>query len=199
MRMQTHMRKLHEECNAEVFWKQVRPFLAGAKDAGGWTYVRSDGTEVKRESIGGSAAQSSTVPALDILLGVSHKSMDRGPSVFEEMREYMPGSHRAFLAEIGKLPDLGAFVRRQGKEQLTDAYNAVLSELAKWRSKHIGVVTTHIVSQARKEAKEKVAADEVKDGLSVRDESELQGTGGTALIPFLKGARQDTEAAMYRP
>jgi indoleamine 2,3-dioxygenase len=118
--------------------------------------------------------------------------------VFEEMREYMPRSHRAFLEAIAKLPDLGAFVKgNRMHEKLVEAYNGVLSELAKWRSKHIGVVTTHIVNQARKDAKEKVAAEEVRDGLSVKDESELQGTGGTALIPFLRGARQDTEAAKY--
>lgn len=195
VRMQAQMPKLHEQCNATVFWRQVRPFLAGGKDSGGWKYMRSDGTSVERQSIGGSAAQSSTVPAIDILLGVRHKSMDNGPSVFAEMREYMPGPHRAYLGEMEKMSSIGAFVKSEpGSRDLVEAYNNVLSKLAKWRSKHIGVVTTHIVGQARKEAKEKVAAEEVRDGLSVKDESELQGTGGTALIPFLKGARHETES-----
>lgn len=196
VRMQTQMPKLHEQCDAEVFFQQVRPFLAGGRDAGGWTFERADGRKEMRHCIGGSAAQSSTVPAIDTLLGVRHKSMDDGPSVFAEMREYMPGSHRAFLAELEKLPSIGDLVKGEEKAiELVDAYNGVLAELAKWRSKHIGVVTTHIVNQARKAMKQKIAAEEVKEGLSVKDESELQGTGGTALIPFLKGARQDTERA----
>lgn len=195
-RMQSQMSQLHEQCNASLFWRQIRPFLAGGKDSGGWTYMLRDGTVGRRQCIGGSAAQSSTVPAIDALLGVRHKSMGDDPSVFAEMREYMPGPHRAFLAELEKLPSLGDFVRGQGMDaECIEAYNSTLSELAMWRSRHIGVVTTHIVNQARKASKDHVAAEEIKDGLSVKDESELQGTGGTALIPFLKGARQDTDRA----
>lgn len=199
-RMQAQMPKLHEQCDAEVFFQQVRPFLAGGKDAGGWIYERTDGTKEKRQCIGGSAAQSSTVPAIDTLLGVRHKSMDAGPSVFAEMREYMPGIHRAFLTKLEELPSIGSLVKEETQDsELIEAYNSVLTELARWRSNHIGVVTTHIVNQARKAMKEKVAAEEVKEGLSVKDESELQGTGGTALIPFLKGAREDTERAKQHP
>lgn len=112
----------------------------------------------------------------------------------------MPGEQRAFLTEMeGMEVSIGDLVSRIGDDHggaaLREAYNAVLEELAKWRSKHIGVVTTHIVNQARKEKKGKVDVEEVTEGLSVKDESDLQGTGGSALIPFLKGARLDTVAA----
>ncbi|ETN40229.1 uncharacterized protein HMPREF1541_04505 [Cyphellophora europaea CBS 101466] len=196
-RMQGHMKKLHEQCDPILFYGRVRPFLAGGKESvgGGWTFEMADGSREWRSCIGGSAAQCSTFPAIDRLLGVKHESRGEGLSVFDEMREYMCGCYRDFLSALDGLPSVGDLVESSGDGELLESYNAVLEELARWRSKHIGVVTTHIVSQARKNMKDTVPAEEVTEGLSVKDETELQGTGGTALIPFLKGSRKDTEAA----
>lgn len=189
---------LHEHCNADVFWKEVRPWLAGGKGTEGWMFELGNGQTVTRWNVGGSAAQSSTVACFDAALGVEHKSLDTEGSetVFDEMRGYMPGHQRAFLDEVETMESLASFVEGKADDKaLVQAYNDVLEELARWRSRHIGVVTTHIVNEARKE-QNGIKPDEVKDGLSVKDESELQGTGGSALIPFLKGARLDTEAIM---
>ena len=197
VKMQSLMKLLHEQCSPTVFWTQVRPYFPGGKGGAGWVFELADGSEVTRWCVGGSAAQSATFPFLDAVLGIKHAKMGGEISVFEEMREYMPGEQRPFVAAVEKKKSIGEFVecRKEDEEELLVAYNAVLEELAKWRSKHIAVVTTHIVNQARKEKKEPVKAEEVMEGLSVKDESDLQGTGGSALIPFLKGARKDTEAA----
>ncbi|KPI42409.1 Indoleamine 2,3-dioxygenase [Cyphellophora attinorum] len=197
IKMQAHMKLLHQHCDPAIFYNQVRKYFAGGKGSKGWIFELADGSEVARWCVGGSAAQSATFPFLDAVLGVKHDKMGGEVSVFGEMREYMPGEQREFLSSVEGRASIGDFVRRIGGDEpaLLGAYNAVLEELARWRSKHIGVVTTHIVSQARKEKKEEVKAEEVTDGLSVRDEGDLQGTGGSALIPFLKGATQDTERA----
>ena len=111
------------------------------------------------------------------------------------MREYMPREHRDFLNVVAKLPSLREYVDTRADDQkLKAVYNGCLEQLSTWRSRHIGVVTTHIVSQARKErpAGEKPDPEEVTQGLSVKDESSLKGTGGSALIPFLKQAKQET-------
>ena len=107
----------------------------------------------------------------------------------------MPLEHRNFLKVVAQLPSLREYVDSRADDQkLVAVYNGCLRELSTWRSRHIGVVTTHIVSQARKErpAGKKPDPDEVTEGLSVKDESSLQGTGGSALIPFLKQAKQET-------
>jgi indoleamine 2,3-dioxygenase len=197
IKMQAHMKLLHAHCDPTVFYNQVRKYFAGGKGTKGWIFELADGSEVTRWCVGGSAAQSATFPFLDAVLGIKHDTMGGDKSVFEEMREYMPGEQRDFISFVEGKASIGDFVGRVGGDQptLLEAYNAVLEELARWRSKHIGVVTTHIVNQARKEMKAEVKAEEVTEGLSVRDEGDLQGTGGSALIPFLKGAREDTERA----
>jgi indoleamine 2,3-dioxygenase len=107
----------------------------------------------------------------------------------------MPREHREFLDAVEKPPSIREFVEsRPDDKTLVDAYNSCLQQLSNWRSRHTGIVTTHIVNPARKQKPEgaKPAPEEVREGLSVKDESALQGTGGSALIPFLKQARQET-------
>lgn len=111
------------------------------------------------------------------------------------MYAYMPSEHRRFLEAVTEMPSLREFVDSNPEHrQLVDTYNGVLEQLSSWRSKHIGVVTTHIITPSRHEQpKEKrPEPDEVTDGLSVKDESSLKGTGGSALIPFLKQAKAET-------
>ncbi len=111
------------------------------------------------------------------------------------MRAYMPLEHRDFLKVIAARRSLREYIDSRAEDpRLVDAYNECLQQLSSWRSRHIGVVTTHITSQARNEHRkgEKPDPNEVTDGLSVQDESKLQGTGGSALIPFLRQAKQET-------
>jgi indoleamine 2,3-dioxygenase len=111
------------------------------------------------------------------------------------MASYMPREHRVFLHNTAKLPSLRDYVEsRPDDVRLFCAYNGCLQELSNWRSRHIGVVTTHIITQSRNEKPvgKRPDPEEVTDGLSVVDESKLQGTGGSALIPFLKQAKKET-------
>jgi indoleamine 2,3-dioxygenase len=103
----------------------------------------------------------------------------------------MPSEHRKFLNAVSKLPSIGDYVaRRSGDDRLAAVYNECLQRLSEWRSRHIGVVTTHIVSPSRKTQGLKSPG-----GDSDVNDSELQGTGGSALIPFLKQARLETMEA----
>lgn len=107
----------------------------------------------------------------------------------------MPFEHRTFLEVVAKLPSLREYVEsRSSDRKLVDIYNECIQQLSTWRSRHIGVVTTHIVNQARKARPtgEKPYPQDVTEGLSVKDESSLKGTGGSALIPFLKQAKQES-------
>ena len=74
-----------------------------------------------------------------------------------------------------------------------NAYNNCLDTLRSWRGKHIAVVSKYIVQPAREaERAARVDKIEVTGPAETDKEWELQGTGGSALIPFLRQARDDT-------
>ncbi|KAH9492789.1 hypothetical protein Btru_024723, partial [Bulinus truncatus] len=73
--MKTALSRTHDHLDAKIFFNQVRPFLAGWGGDGnpmpdGLVYEGVSATPIKM--LGGSAAQSSTLQALDSLLGVEH-------------------------------------------------------------------------------------------------------------------------------
>jgi indoleamine 2,3-dioxygenase len=140
------------------------------------------------------------------------------PSFIHEMRKYMPGPHARFLEAVEKVANIQAFVELQKYDApLSIAFDACLAMLSAFRDKHIQIVSRYIViksheakkqkeqeeSQAKKEKKDSVVG-ELTSELPVRPKSatgmkpepknrkDLRGTGGTALIPFLRQARDET-------
>ncbi|TKA34797.1 hypothetical protein B0A54_14010 [Friedmanniomyces endolithicus] len=134
-----------------------------------------------------------------------------------EMRAYMPGPHARFLAAVERVANLRQFAQRfrQEDRELAGAFDAAVAMLAAFRGGHIRIVSRYVIlpSQAAKGKKEKEAMEKMrgteeggKPGLPVRSKSsaaggkavaerprkDLRGTGGTALIPFLRQARDET-------
>ncbi|KAI9835040.1 MAG: hypothetical protein M1819_002592 [Sarea resinae] len=125
----------------------------------------------------------------------------------QEMRKYMPGPHRRFLEHVSSVANIRAYVEsNRSNRALSIAYDACLAMLRVFRDKHIQVVSRYIIIKSR-EAKNgsSTASSEGKEGrtainlastYSHRDGQSriknLRGTGGTALIPFLKQAREET-------
>ena len=65
---------LYKQVDPNVFYHQIRPFMAGGGGLpDGMIFRRQDGTSVKAKSVGGSAAQSALFQYLDIVLGVRHQ------------------------------------------------------------------------------------------------------------------------------
>ncbi|KAI9170835.1 Indoleamine 2,3-dioxygenase subfamily [Paramyrothecium foliicola] len=203
-KMVKHLPKLYSPLDAHMFYNQLRPYLAGGKgmeDKGlsrGFVFQRSDGSELAFQHIGGSAAQSGVFHFLDMVLGVEHKGPKDG-SEWQEMRRYMPRNHRDFLDAASQLPSLRSFVQRHSSNnELCQAFDAALKQLRTWRSTHIAVVSTYVVRPARQAAAQ--AQCPTKDAtpgateFEAADGEELQGTAGSALIPFLKQSRDETTA-----
>ncbi|KAK5135883.1 hypothetical protein LTR08_004532 [Meristemomyces frigidus] len=139
-------------------------------------------------------------------------------SFIQEMRKYMPGPHARFLEAVGRVANIRAFVAQYKHDRaLTVAFDACLAMLSAFRDKHIQMVSRYIIIKAGEAAKTKAkaAAAGEKDqhytfpsterDLPVRARSvaggrpeqekerkNLRGTGGTALIPFLRQARDET-------
>ncbi|KAK9241176.1 Indoleamine 2,3-dioxygenase [Lipomyces kononenkoae] len=130
-----------------------------------------------------------------------------------EMRRYMPGPHRRFLEQLEVCANIREYVRehRSSNSALTLAYDACLAMLRSFRDKHIQIVSRYIILQAKKPtsttgsaqplhppppSQESLGAFATKrDGLAavvVTDKKKARGTGGTALLPFLKQARDET-------
>ena len=106
----------------------------------------------------------------------------------------MPQPHREFLVEVSKLPSLRQYVEANaGDFKLKSAYDGCMQKLRGWRGKHIATVSKYIVQPAREEQRAVVAENIEVTGASDTDQDwELQGTGGSALIPFLRQSRDDT-------
>jgi indoleamine 2,3-dioxygenase len=77
--MGRHLAKLYSTLDAQMFYHELRPFLAGGKSmeesglARGFVFQLADGTERPVQHGGGSAAQSSLFHFLDAILGVEHE------------------------------------------------------------------------------------------------------------------------------
>ena len=139
-----------------------------------------------------------------------------------EMRRYMPGPHARFLSDVQTVANIRDFVEQnQHNTPLTVAYDACLSMLRALRDKHIAIVTRYIVlpsrevrarSRSPEATRRKLnlataprrqqpqgiaydargAAAEQEAAAAKKGGSNLKGTGGTALIAFLKQARDET-------
>jgi indoleamine 2,3-dioxygenase len=160
---------------------------------------------------GGSNAQSSVIQFFDIVLGVEHrptgnKSTD-APAVgapnnnfITEMRNYMPGPHRRFLEAVERVANIREFVEsNRNNRALTTAFDACLAMLRTLRDKHIQLVSRYIIIKSRenKTAAPKQAMNQpqpvnLANTVQRSGSKALRGTGGTALIPFLKQARDET-------
>ncbi|KEY68255.1 hypothetical protein S7711_04786 [Stachybotrys chartarum IBT 7711] len=185
----------------------------------GVVYEDGSGNENYRQYSGGSNAQSSLIQFFDIVLGVEHRptgekqepgsESDRGrrPSkhnFIQEMRRYMPGGHARFLADVTQVANLREYVEdHTGDSQLCIAYDACLAMLSAFRDKHIAIVTRYIITPSREvRARSRSRSPEVarqRMNLAVASQKKenqgsrsQKGTGGTALIPFLKQARDET-------
>ena len=215
------LQRMYDNCDPYIFYNRIRPYLAGSKNMGdaglpnGLLYDDGHSTPEYRQYGGGSNAQSSLIQFFDIVLGVDHRptGMTRKDEAttkdgsksrhgfIHEMRAYMPGPHRRFLEHVDSIANIRAFVEaRRTDPALRLAYDACLSMLRSLRDKHIQIVSRYIIVQAqargaRRASQSSGSTQPPAMNLATAappDSKKLRGTGGTALIPFLKQARDET-------
>ncbi|KAF2670603.1 Indoleamine 2,3-dioxygenase [Microthyrium microscopicum] len=127
-----------------------------------------------------------------------------------EMRRYMPGPHRRFLEAVERIANIRNFVvANSGNAALRTAYDACLAMLRAFRDIHIQIVSRYIIIKSRESrpsstspprpsGRKNLAVASMQSHSSGEDSAgaprqrKLKGTGGTALIPFLKQARDET-------
>ncbi|KAI9892034.1 MAG: hypothetical protein M1814_002229 [Vezdaea aestivalis] len=127
-------------------------------------------------------------------------------SFMQEMRAYMPLSHQRFLQSVESVANIRAFVDANSQyKDLTVAYDACLMMLRTFRDKHIQMVSRYIIIQSRESRAHSrsispraapqvrnIASAGMEAGRNPNGRGRFRGTGGTALIPFLKQARDET-------
>lgn len=216
----TILQRMHESCDPRIFFHRIRPFLAGSKnmaEAGlprGVLYDDGSAAPTYRQYSGGSNAQSSLIQFFDIALGVCHRPTGetaaddtaRGSNpnsrnnFIQDMRRYMPGPHARFLEDVSRVANLREYVHsHRDDHELCLAFDACLAMLSGFRDKHIAIVTRYIITPSRearahnrrREPVSKKHLNLATASMQAQDRGH-KGTGGTALIPFLKQARDET-------
>lgn len=203
--------RMHEHCDPSFFYTKLRPFLAGwknMKNAGLEGVYYGDSSKKLRVYSGGSNAQSSLIQTLDLILNIKHKPCCGGhkskenDSFSNEMKKYMPRKHRDFLNHLSKVNLLRDYALNNAETcpELLRAYNSAVTMMKQFRDGHIQLVTRYIIIQARNAQKCTLPNSKTpKIGLAnakFQKSSELRGTGGTELIPFLKRCRDETENSL---
>lgn len=210
--------RMYERCDPMVFYHQIRPYLAGSKNMGaaglpnGVLYQDEDDVLIWKQLRGGSNGQSSLIQFFDVVLGVEHTSsgiVGRGSSAscpgtskgatrfHEEVRSYMPPGHREFLEHVSQMGSLKEFANEPAvsdeQTQLRRSFQAVTKALGDFRNRHMQIVTRYIIVPSRKQSQaSRVNLATTSSRSDQRPAEELTGTGGTALIPFLKQTRDET-------
>lgn len=121
----------------------------------------------------------------------------------------MPGPHRRFLEHVSRVANIREYVERHRYDAaLSMAFDACLVMLRAFRDKHIQIVSRYIIIKSRESRSHTRSTSPRAAPLPVNIASassqkpteqdgklgnkKLKGTGGTALIPFLKQARDET-------
>nr|XP_035126260.1 indoleamine 2,3-dioxygenase 2 isoform X5 [Callithrix jacchus]XP_035126261.1 indoleamine 2,3-dioxygenase 2 isoform X5 [Callithrix jacchus] len=186
--------KMHDYVDPDIFYAVIRIFLSGWKDnpamPAGLMYEGVSKEPLKYS--GGSAAQSTVLHAFDEFLGIRHSQ--ESADFLYRMRDYMPPSHKAFVEDIRSAPSLRDYILSSGQEYLLTAYNQCLQALAELRSYHITIVTKYIITAA---AKGKCGKPNHLPGPPQALED--RGTGGTAIMSFLKSVRDKTLESILHP
>lgn len=202
------LERMYEKCDPMTFYHRIRPFLAGSQNMGaaglprGVFYDEGNGKGEWRQLRGGSNGQSSLIQFFDVILGVEHNGHGdkKHTSFHEEVREYMPGPHRRFLTQIARMGSIRELAMvppaSEAQERLREAYTAATTALTAFRQKHISIVTRYIIIPSKQPWKGKIGKHNLASSSSASvDDDKLTGTGGTALVPFLKKARDETTQA----
>ena len=190
--MRETLLRMTERCDPYVYYTRVRPYIHGWKNSpslsNGLVYQGvAPYTGQPQQFRGETGAQSSIVPSLDAGLGIVN-APDPLTVYLQEMRDYMPPSHRSFLQALEHATDdlnrpiLSGYVRNRKfrSPDLWTAYCACVELLAQFREIHIGYADSYIHRQHQSHTTNPTAV----------------GTGGTPFMNYLQKHLDETKHAI---
>ena len=173
------MNRMPEKCDPFIYYNRVRPYIFGWKNnpatPNGVIYEGVEEYGGNPQLFRGeTGAQSSIVPALDALLGVTH-SNDPLKEYLDEMRLYMPKEHRNMLNDLDQWSEnnRSKSIREDSSVLLSDE---IIKEVHTFRNKHLEYARIYIHEQS----------------LSNQNNSNVVGTGGTPFMKYLDKHLQET-------
>ena len=173
------MNRMPEKCDPFIYYNRVRPYIFGWKNnpatPNGVIYEGVEEYGGNPQLFRGeTGAQSSIVPALDALLGVTH-SNDPLKEYLDEMRLYMPKEHRNLLNDLDQWSENNRdkSIREDSSVVLSDE---IIKEVHAFRNKHLEYARIYIHEQS----------------LSNQSNSNVVGTGGTPFMKYLDKHLQET-------
>ena len=174
--------RMPEQCDPYIYFERVRPYIHGWKDnpalPNGVIYegVERYGT-AGQAFRGQTGSQSSIVPSMDALMGVGHAA-DPLREYLDQLHEYRPTGHRAFVDDVRRLSTLRQYAQNVASTGLSNAYNANIQAVADFRTRHLEYAASYINKQGKK---------------SAGNDTDV-GTGGTPFMRYLKKHRDETRA-----
>ncbi len=181
--------RMTENCDPYIYYNRVRPYITGF-DRHPVIYDSVAEYGGRPQTFHGeTGAQSSIVPTLDALLGIIHEydATDANSMRFklylESMLDYMPPRHRAFIRAVAQGPSIRECIyRNRSHQSLIEAFNECVSQLWRFRKKHLEYVVLYIQGQK-----------EVSPHNSIE-----YGTGGTPFMLYLKKHVDETGNSFIR-
>ena len=162
--------KMDKGCKPVKFYRHIRPFFSAKHKK-----TKYEGTREFDDLNGASAAQSTSIYALSILLGVESSQKTR--KFMLDMIHCMPANHSQFLVDLKQKPSFRAYCQESDDKDLIACFNEVVEELVGFRTDHIVLVTRYIVNPA--------------------GSVDVKGSGGAAeAVQFLKNIRDKTVEAL---
>lgn len=177
-----HFDRMPERCDPYIYYQRVRPYIHGWKNNAalgeGLIYKGVAKYAGKPQAFRGqTGSQSSIVPAMDALFGVSHEN-DPLREFLLELHQYRPVMHRRFIEDLGAASTLRAFAIANGDTAMKNAFNACVEQVARFRTRHLEYAASYINKQASSGA---------------GNDTEV-GTGGTPFMKYLKKHRDENRA-----
>ena len=175
------MNRMPEKCDPFIYYNRVRPYIFGWKNnpttPEGVIYEGVEEYNGKPQIFRGeTGAQSSIVPMLDALLGVTH-SDDPLKEYLDEMRLYMPKEHRDLLNDLDSWSqtERSSLVNSINDED-KNLIDEIIKEVHIFRNKHLEYARIYIYEQS----------------LTNDSNSNIVGTGGTPFMKYLDKHLQET-------
>lgn len=140
------LRRMPEQCSPEVYYKQVRPYIFGFENViyDGVPNCSFFGSTVGQNFRGETGAQSSIVPAVLAGLGIKHKDSIL-TSHLNDMRKYMPVSHRNFIAHLEQsLPIRNYILKTNPGKHVNVLFNKIVEQLCTFREIHFQYAVDYI-------------------------------------------------------
>jgi indoleamine 2,3-dioxygenase len=172
--------RMIDRCDPYIYYHRVRPYIHGWKGnpalPDGLLYEGVEKYHGKPQTFRGqTGSQSSIVPTMDVLLGISHEN-DPLREFLDELHQYRPPRHRKFIEDVQASSNLRAFVIASEDVELVRLYNACVAHVQKFRTRHLEYCASYINKQAR---------DSEGNPVDI-------GTGGTPFMKYLKKHRDES-------